>query len=108
METQKLSKKELFLSLSAASALFWVGAFFCDGYGIEAEGLVLLIPPLLAIVFGIIAIAMKDDSTKGTSNVSSSQQQSSKYQDLIKLKELMDSGVITKEEFEEQKKILLN
>jgi len=107
MDFQEISKKKLFLTLSALTALFWVGAWFTNGYGIKEEGMVLFIPPLLAIVFGILGVAIKEEPNK-TQESSSSRQQSSKYQNLITIKELLDSGIITQEEFEEQKKKILD
>lgn len=113
MDLQVRSTRKLFLTLSALTALFWVGAWFTDGYGIKEEGMVLFIPPFLAIVFGILGISIKDEPieksrSSSSPSLTSTQNRSSRYQDLITIKELLDSGIITQEEYDEQKKQILN
>lgn len=106
MDGNGLSKKGLFLLLSGFFALFWIGAWFFDGYGID-DTRVLFIPPFLAIVFGILGVAVKDEPKEESTDSPSPKMQSPKYQDLLTIKELLDSGIITQEEYDEQKKRIL-
>lgn len=60
-------------------------------------------------VFGfIISIFKGKDAKKDMSQAKTDKEMKNKYKQIKKLKELLDSKAITKEEFEEQKKRLLN
>lgn len=63
--------------------------------------------PLIIVVVNIIAIKKSSNKNLTIKN-QDSEKDSKKFNDLIKLKELLDKNILTQEEFEKEKEKILN